>query len=157
MERNPNTYRSMRVYRNPPRMSVPSCRVPPTIAPYGDAYNPCWRDHLNLSWGPEPLQYAPPTHSHYTSSPQPQLPQPISPVKQAILSLTKLVGDFVEEQKTINAQLSQRIFNMERSLKKKLDVVQSDFDQKFDNLQSEMDRKLDRYFVSRLINQQHVH
>ena len=61
-ESNPNAYRSMRDYRNPPRMSVPSCMVPPTTAPYGNVYNPSWRNHLNLSWGPEPIQYAPPPH-----------------------------------------------------------------------------------------------
>ena len=97
VERNPNAYKSMRDYRNPPRMSVPSCMVPPTTAPYGNAYNPGWRNHLNLSWGPEPIQYAPLTHPQYASSSQPQLPQSTSPVEQAILNLTELVGDFVGE------------------------------------------------------------
>ena len=53
----------------------------------------------------------------------------------------------MEEQKTINAQLSQRICTMESSLNKKFDVLQSDLDQKFDNLQ---------YSISRLTNQ-HIH
>ena len=39
VESNPNSYRSMRDYRNPPRMSVPSCMVPLTTAPYGNTYN----------------------------------------------------------------------------------------------------------------------
>ena len=34
---NQNTYRSMRDNRNPPRMSVPACKVPPTSTPYGNA------------------------------------------------------------------------------------------------------------------------
>ena len=147
MERNPNAYRSMRDYRNPPRMSVPSCMVPPTTAPYGNAYNPSWRNHLNLSWGPEPIQYAPPAHPQYASSSQPQPPQSTSPVEQAILNLTKLVDDFVEKQKTFNAQLSQRIHTVESSLNHKLDVLQSDLDQKIDILQ---------YSISRLTSQ-HVH
>ena len=145
MESNPNAYRSMRDYRNSPRMSVPSCMVPPTIAPYGNTYNPSWRNHLNLSWGPKPIQYAPPPNPQYASSSQPQPPQSTSPIEQAILNLTKLVGDFVEEQKTFNAHLSQRIHTVENSLNQKLDGLQSeiDLDQKFDNLQN---------FISRLTN-----
>ena len=33
---------------------------PPTNAPYGNTYNPNWRNHLNLSWKPKPSAYAPP-------------------------------------------------------------------------------------------------
>ena len=69
LERNLNAYKSMRDYRNPPWMSVPSCMVPPTNAPYGNSYKPCWKNHLNLSWGPEPTQYAPPPHPQYASTP----------------------------------------------------------------------------------------
>ena len=57
------------------------------------------------------------------------------------------MGDFVEEHKTINAQLSQRICTVESSLNKKLDVLQNDLNHKFDHLQ---------YSISRLTNQ-HVH
>ena len=53
----------------------------------------------------------------------------------------------MEQQKTINAQLSQRICTVESSLNKKSDVLQSDLDHKFDHLQ---------YSISRLTNQ-HVH
>ena len=126
---------------------MPSCMVPPTTAPYGNAYNLSWRNHLNLSWGPEPIQYAPPAHPQYASSSQPQLPQSTSLVEQTILNLTKLVDDFVGEHKTFNAQLSQRIHTVESSLNHKLDVLQSDLDQKIDILQ---------YSISRLTNQ-HVH
>ena len=75
VERNPNAYRSMRNYRNPPRMSVPSFIVPPTNAPYGNAYNHSWGNHLNFSWGLKPPQYAPPAYSQYASSSEPQPPQ----------------------------------------------------------------------------------
>ena len=61
-EGNPSAHRSMMDYRNSSWVSVPSCMVPPTNAPYGNTYNPSWRNHLNLSWGPEPIQYAPPPH-----------------------------------------------------------------------------------------------
>ena len=77
----------------------------------------------------------------------PQPPQPISPVEQAILDLTKLVGDVVEGQKKFNAQLSQRIHTVENSLEQKLDGLQSGIDHKIDNLQTSISR----------LAQQHVH
>ena len=54
----------------------------------------------------------------------------------------------MEEQKTINAQLSQKIDTMENNVNKRIDGLQSEMEHKFDNLQ---------YFISRLTNQQHVH
>ena len=115
MERNPNTYRSMRDYRNQ-WMGAALSIVSPTNAPFDNTYNPSWGNNTNSSWEPRPQQYAPPPHPQYASSSQPQPPHPISPVEQAILDLTKLVGDFVEEQKTFNAQLSQRIHTVGNSL-----------------------------------------
>ena len=53
----------------------------------------------------------------------------------------------MEEQKTINIQLSQIIYTVESSLNQKLDMLQSDLDQKISILQ---------YSISRLTNQ-HVH
>ena len=129
VEINPNAYRSMRDYRNPPRMSAPSCIVPSTNAPYEIADNPSWGKHLNLSWGPKPLQYAPLTHSQYTFLSQPQPPQSTSPVEQVILNLSKLVGDFVEKQKAINAQLSQKIDTMENNVDKGIYGLQREIDQ----------------------------
>ena len=93
VERNQNPSRSMRDYRNPPWMSAPFCSVSPTNAPLGSTYKPSWGNHLNHSCE----QCAPPASSQYTSSPQPQPPQPTSPVEQAILNLTKLVGDVTED------------------------------------------------------------
>ena len=58
------------------------------------------------------------------------------------------MGDFVEEQKTINAQLSQKIDIMENNVNKRIDGLQSEMEHKFDNLQ---------YSISRLTYQQHVH
>ena len=103
VERNPNACRFMRDYRNPPWVSAPSYMVPPTNAPYENAFNPSWGIHTNSSWDPRPPQYTPPPHPKYASSSQPQPLQSTSPVEQAILNLTKLVGDFVEEQKTFNS------------------------------------------------------
>ena len=72
----------------------------------------------------------------YTSTPQPpKPPQLISSVEQAILDLTKLVGDVVVEQKEFNAQLSQKIHVVENPLEQKLDGFQSEMGQQFDSLQ----------------------
>ena len=121
LEINLNAYKSKRDYRHSPWMSVPSCMMPPTNALYGNSYKPSWRNNLNLSWEPEPTQYAPPPHPQYASTPQPQPPQFISPIEQAILNLTKLVGDVVEEHKKFNAQLSKKIHTVENSLNQKVD------------------------------------
>ena len=140
LERNLNAHKSMRDYRNPPWMSMPLCMVPPTTAPYGNSYKRSWRNHLNFSWGQESLHYAPPAPPQYASSSQPQSPQSISPTEQAILDLTKLVGDFVEEQKTFNAQLSRRIDTVESSLNQKLDVLQIDLEKRIDIIQQSISK-----------------
>ena len=80
-------------------------------------------------------------------------------MEQAILDLTKLVGNFVEEQKKFNAQLSQRIHTVKTSLNQKVDGLQSEIDQKCDNLQSGIEMKFDNLqkSISKLSNQQHAH
>ena len=45
------------------------------------------------------------------------------------------MGDVVEEQKKINAQLSQKIDTMENNVNKRIDGLQSEMEQKLDNLQ----------------------
>ena len=59
------------------------------------------------------------------------------------MNLSKVVGDFVGDQKSINAQLSQRIDSVENTLNKRMDGMQNDLSQKIDNLQ---------YSISRLTN-----
>ena len=76
-------------------------------APYGNTYNPNWRNHPNLAWRPNPPAYVPPGAKPQFGSPsQSQQPPPSSPVEQAILTFSKVVGNFVEEQKGINVQLA---------------------------------------------------
>ena len=95
-------------------------RKPPPNAPYNTTYNPNWRNHPNLSWKPNPPAYMlPDAKQQFGSSSQPQPPPSSSPVEQAILSLSKVVGDFVEEKKGINVQLAQRIDSMESTLNKR--------------------------------------
>ena len=45
------------------------------------------------------------------------------------------MGDFVGDQKSINAQLSQRIDSVDNTLNKRMDGMQNDLSQKIDNLQ----------------------
>ncbi|RVW81603.1 hypothetical protein CK203_049458 [Vitis vinifera] len=76
-----------------------------------------------------------------TNTAQPS--QQASSLEQAIVNLSKVVGDFVGDQKAINAQLSQRIDSVENTLNKRMDGMQNDLSQKIDNLQ---------YSISRLTN-----
>ena len=96
---------------------------PPTNAPYGNTYNPSWRNHQNLSWKPKPPAYAPPgaQQQFSSTSTQQQQPPPALPVEQAIMNLSKVVGMFVEEQKVLNVQTNQKIERVESSLNKKID------------------------------------
>ena len=57
------------------------------------------------------------------------------------------MGNFVKEQKTVNAQANQKIDIVESTLNKKIDSLQSEIAKKFDNLQ---------FSISRLTNQQQV-
>ncbi|RVW92016.1 hypothetical protein CK203_037142 [Vitis vinifera] len=109
---------------------------PNSNALYGNTYNSSWKTHPNFSWKPKAPQYQ--------QLAQPSQPsQQASSLEQAIVNLGKVVGDFVGEQKSINAQLSQRIDSVESSLNKRIDGLQNDLSQKIDNLQ---------YSISRLTN-----
>ena len=115
---------------------VEECPTIPTVREmFGDCntYNSNWRNHPNFSWKPQPPQYK----QHVQALPQ------ASNLEQAMVNLSKVVGDFVGAQKSINAHLSQRIDSVESSLNKKMDGVQSDLSQKIDNLQ---------YLISRFAN-----
>ena len=105
-------------------------------APYGNTYNPNWRNHPNLAWRPNPPPYVPPGAKPQFGSPsQSQQPPSSSPVEQAILNLSKVVGNFVDEQKGTNVQLAQRIDTVESTMNKKIDGLESNLNQKIDNLQ----------------------
>ena len=109
---------------------------PQPNAPYGNTYSSNCKNHPNLSWKPNPPAYVPPgAKQHFGSSSQPLPPSSTSPVEQAILNLSKVVGNFVEEQKWINVQLAQRIDTVESTLNKRIDGLESNLNQKIDNLQ----------------------
>ena len=108
---------------------------PQPNAQYGNTYNSNWKNHPNLSWKPNPPAYVPPgANQQFGSSSQPQPPPSFSPVEQAILNLSKVVGNFVEEQKGINAQLAQRIDTVESTLNNRIDGLERNLNQKIDNL-----------------------
>ena len=98
---------------------------PPINAPYGNTYNPNWKIHPNLSWKPKPPAYVPPgAQQRFGSTSTQQQPLPLSsPIEQAILNLSKVVGTFVEEQKVLIVQTNQKIEVVESSLNRKLDSV----------------------------------
>ena len=109
---------------------------PQPNAPYGNTYNSNWKNHPNLSWEPNPPAYMPPgAKQQFGSSSQPQPPPSSSPVEQAILNLSKVVGNFVEEQKGINVQLEHRIDTVESTLNKIIDGLERNLNHKIDNLQ----------------------
>ncbi|RVW74341.1 hypothetical protein CK203_053290 [Vitis vinifera] len=109
---------------------------PNSNAPYGNTYNSSWRNHPNFAWKPRPNPYQSPAQSSQQSQGQ-------SSVEQALVSLSKVMGDFVNEQKSINSQLNQKIDNVESTLNKKIDGMYNELSQKIDNIQ---------YSISRLTN-----
>ncbi|RVW73783.1 hypothetical protein CK203_058279 [Vitis vinifera] len=115
---------------------VEECPIIPVAREiFGDynTYNSNCRNHPNFFWEPQLCQYMQPALA----------PHQALKLEQAIVNLTKVVEDFVGAQKSINAQLSQRIDSVESSLNKRMDEVQNDLSQKIDNLQDS---------ISRLIN-----
>ena len=91
---------------------------PPMNAPFGNSYSHNWTNYPNIPAKPKPPTYIPSTV------------QQMSPlsflVEQAILNLSKVVGTFVEEQKVLNDQTSQKIEAVESSLSRKLDNMHSE-------------------------------
>ena len=82
------------------RANIVDQNKPPADAQYGNTYNPNWRNYPNLSWKPKPPAYVPlgaQQQQQYGSTSQPQQPLTSSSIEQAILNLSKVVGNFVEE------------------------------------------------------------
>ena len=114
-ERNPRAYMSMRDYRNLP-LQQPVERNP----------NPCrsMRDYRD-QWMSTPSYsvtqtYAPPTSPYYAPTSQQQQPPTSSHVEQAILNLSKLVDNFIEEQRAVDVQGNQEIDIVKSSMNKEL-------------------------------------
>ena len=130
---NPSSYMSMRDYINQSWQSQQPVERNPS------EYR-SMRDYRG-QWMSAPSYMLPP---QYASLSQPQPPQLISPVEQAIIDLTKLVGDVVVEQKEFNAQLSEKIHTEENSLDQRLDGLNNDFKHEWDNLQDSIEDLIDQ-------------
>ena len=92
-------------------------------APLGNSNVHNWKNYSNIPRKPKPPVYIPQAEQQQFSSTSTvqQMPPLSSPVEQAILNLSKVVGTFVEEQKVLNVQTSQKIEAVESSLNRKLD------------------------------------
>ena len=91
---------------------------PPMNAPFGNSYSHNWTNYPNI-----PAKPKPPTYIRSTAQ---QMSPLSSPVEQAILNLSKVVGTFVEEQKVLNVQTSHKIEAVESSLSRKLDNMHTE-------------------------------
>ena len=58
----------------------------------------------------------------------------VSPIEQAIVNLSKVMGDFIGDQKSINTQLNQMMDHMVTSFNQKFDSLQTNLTQKIDNM-----------------------
>ena len=123
---------------------------PPNDGQYGNTYNPNWKNHPNLAWKPKPPVYVPPRghqQKQYVSTSQQQQPPTLSPVEQAIMNLSKVVGNFVEEQKTINAQIIQRIEKVESSIDKRIEGLHKSLNNKIYTMQLSISSMKNQYQV----------
>ena len=93
---------------------------PPKNAPMATPITPIGEIIQTFHGSQNPL-HMPPSGAQQqfgsTSAHQQQLP-PSSPVEEAILNLSKVVGTFVEERKVLNVQTNQKIEEVENSLNK---------------------------------------
>ena len=96
--------------------------------PFGNSSIHNWKNYSNIPGKPKSPAYIPPAEQQQFSSTSTaqQLPPHSSPVEQEILNLSKVVGTFVEEQKVLNVQTSQKIEAVESSLNRKLDNMHSE-------------------------------
>ena len=110
-EGNPRAYMSMRDYRNLP-WQQPVERNPNPCRFMRD-YRDQWMSTPSYSVTPT---YAPPASPYYAPTSQQQQPLTSSPVEQVILNLSKLVDNFIEEQRAVDVQANQEIDIVESSL-----------------------------------------
>ena len=131
-EGNPRAYMTMRDYRNLPyQWQQPVGRNPNpnmSLREYRDKWMSAPVYHVPSTYPPPP-QYDHPEPPFYASTPQsPQLqqPLPLSPVEQAVLNLSKVVGTIAEEQKVLNDQTNQRFEAVESSINRNLSNVHAE-------------------------------
>ena len=114
---------------------------PPMNVPFGNSYIQNWKNHSNLPGKPKLPPYIPPIdQQQFAPTSQQQQPLPLSPVEQAILNLSKMVGTIVEEQKVLNVQTNQRNEAVESSVNRKLDNMHAEIS-KYSNQQLQSSEK----------------
>ena len=90
---------------------------PPLNVPFGNPYIQNWKNHSNLPGKP----YVPPTdQQQFTPTSQQQQPISLSPVEQAVLNLSKMIGTIQEEQKVLSVQTKQQIEALGSSVNRSL-------------------------------------
>ena len=120
--------------------------------PFGNSYIQNWKNHSNLPGKP----YKPPIdQQQFTPTSQQQQPIPLSPVEQAILNLSKMVGTIMEEQKVLNVQTSKKFEALECSVDRKLDNMHSEIS-KLSNQQLQSSEK-ERFPSQTLPNPKGIH
>ena len=126
VERNPSEYMSMRDYRNLELQNQqPVGRNPNpnmSLREYRDKWMSAPVYHVPSTYPPPP-QYdhpEPPFYASTPQSPQSQQPPPLSPVEQAVLNLSKMIGTIQEEQKVLSVQTKQQIEALESSVNRNL-------------------------------------
>ena len=95
---------------------------PPMSVPFGNSYIQNWKNHSNIPGKPK---LPPIDQQQFAPTFQQQQPLPLSPVEQAVLNLSKVVGTIVEEQKVLNDQTNQRIEVVESSVNRNLSNMHS--------------------------------
>ena len=137
VEINSRAYMTMRDYRNLTWKNQQPWEINPNPPRSMRDYRNQWMSALIYS---VPSTYAPPVSPHFTSTPQPPQPPTPSPIEQAILNLSKIVYNFIEEQRAVTVQANQETDTVESSLNKELDGFQSEIDQKLDILQESISK-----------------
>ena len=137
VERNPSEYMSMRDYRNLELQNQqPVGRNPNpnmSLREYRDKWMSAPVYHVPSTYPPPP-QYdypEPPFHASTPQSPQSQQPPPLSPVEQAVLNLSKMIGTIQEEQKVLSVQTKQQIEALESSANRNLSNMHAEISRLF--------------------------
>ena len=149
VERNPSEYMSMRDYRNlelqnqqpvgrnpNPNMSLREYRDKWMSAPVYHVPSTC----------PPPPQYdypEPPFHASTPQSPQSQQPPPLSPIEQAVLNLSKMIGTIQEEQKVLSVQTKQQIEALESSANRNLSNMHAEISRLFNQFVHQEEENLE--------------
>ncbi|KAL6336501.1 hypothetical protein AAG906_022442 [Vitis piasezkii] len=123
----------------------------PTIPAMGERLV---ENHPNMSWNCGQEQFS---SRQYSQSQQfmEDSPQQVSLVEQAIVNLSKILGDFIGDQKNINTQVNQRIDHMETSFNHKFDSLQTNLTQKIDNMQLAISKLTSMHTVQEKENSLH--